>query len=73
MVKVYYHWQISQFLIHFWAPFFDFGKNMYLTWIASADEKVEESRKLGLVDSGKFVYSSRFALVPCTVYLVLLS
>ena len=30
-----------------------------LTWIASPDKKVEESRKLGVVDSGKFVHSGR--------------
>ena len=70
MVKVYYHWQISQFLIHFWAPFLTLEKNMYLTWIASVDKKVGDFRKLGVVDSAKFAYSRRFALVPCTVYLV---
>ena len=43
---------------------------MFLTWIASVDKKVEESRKLGVVVSGKFVYSGRFAPLPCTVYLV---
>ena len=45
---------------------------MFLTWIASVDKKVEESRKLGVVVSGKFAYSGRFAPLPCTVYLVVL-
>ena len=30
-----------------------------MTWIASSDKKVEESRNLGIVDSGKFVHSGR--------------
>ena len=59
MVKVYYHWQISQFWIHFWAPFLKLLKNMYLMWIASVDKKVEESRKFDIVYSCKFVHSGR--------------
>ena len=50
--------------------FFERLKNKFLTWIASVDKKVEESRKLGVVDSGKFAYSGRFATLLCTVYLV---
>ena len=50
--------------------FFELLKNMYLTWIAPVDKKVGDFRKLGVVDSAKFAYSRRFALVPCTVYLV---
>ena len=34
--------------------FFELLKNMFLTWIASVDKKVEESRRLGVVVSGKF-------------------
>ena len=34
--------------------FFDLLKNKILTWIASVDKKVEESRRLGVVVSGKF-------------------
>ena len=49
---------------------FELLKNKFLTWIASVDKKVEESRKLGVVVSGKFAYSGRFAPLPCTVYLV---
>ena len=52
------------------GTFFEHLKNMYLTWIASVDKKVGDFRKLGVVDSAKFAYSRRFALVPCTVYLV---
>ena len=52
------------------GTFFEHLKNMYLTWIASVDKKVADFRKLGVVDSAKFAYSRRFALVPCTVYLV---
>ena len=52
------------------GTFFEHLKNMYLTWIASVDKKVGDFRKLGVVDSAKFAYSGRFALVPCTVYLV---
>ena len=54
------------------GTFFELLKNMYLTWIASVDKKVGDFRKLGVVDSAKFAYSRRFALVPCTVYLVIL-
>ena len=54
MVKVYYPWQISLIWIHFWTLLLNFGKNMYLTWITSAGEKDEESRKLCTVYSGKF-------------------
>ena len=54
------------------GTFFELLKNMYLTWIASVDKKVGDFRKLGVVDSAKFAYSRRFALVPCTVYLVLI-
>ena len=54
MVKVYYPWQISLIWIHFWTLLLNFGKHMYLTWIASVDKKVEESRRLGVVVSGKF-------------------
>ena len=32
-------------------------------------QKSWDFRKLGVVDSAKFAYSRRFALVPCTVYL----
>ena len=53
------------------GTFFELLKNMYLTWIASVDKKVADFRKLGVVDSAKFAYSRRFALVPCTVYLVM--
>ena len=53
------------------GTFFELLKNMYLTWIASVDKKVGDFRKLGVVDSAKFAYSRRFALVPCTVYLVI--
>ena len=52
------------------GTFFEHLKNIYLTWIASVDKKVADFRKLGVVDSAKFAYSRRFALVPCTVYLV---
>ena len=52
------------------GTFFELLKNMYLTWIASVDKKVGVFRKLGVVCSAKFSYSRRFALVPCTVYLV---
>ena len=52
------------------GTFFELLKNMYLTWMASVDKKVGDFRKLGVVDSAKFAYSRRFALVPCTVYLV---
>ena len=34
--------------------FFELFKNMFLTWIASVGKKVEESRRLGVVVSGKF-------------------
>ena len=54
------------------GTFFEHLKNMYLTWIASVDKKVGDFRKLGVVDSAKFAYSGRFALVPCTVYLVII-
>ena len=36
------------------GTFFELLKNMFLTWIASVDKKVEESRRLGVVVSGKF-------------------
>ena len=52
------------------GTFFELLKNMYLMWIASVHKKVGDFRKLGVVDSAKFAYSRRFALVPCTVYLV---
>ena len=52
------------------GTFFELLKNMFLMWIASVDKKVAESRKLGVVVSGKFAYSGRFAPLPCTVYLV---
>ena len=39
--------------------FFELLKNKFLTWIASPDKKVEESRKLCVVESGKFVHSGR--------------
>ena len=50
----YIHGKCSQLWIHFWAPFLNSWKNMFLTWIASVDKKVEESRRLGVVVSGKF-------------------
>ena len=53
------------------GTFFEHLKNMYLTWIASVDKKVEESRILGVVVSGKLLNLSVFAPLPCTVYLVL--
>ena len=52
------------------GTFFELLKNIHLPWIASVDKKVGDFRKLGVVDSAKFAYSRRFALVPCTVYLV---
>ena len=63
-------WQMLADLDQLLGPFFELLKNMYLTWIASVDKKVGDFRKLGVVDSAKFAYSRRFALVPCTVYLV---
>ena len=54
------------------GTFFELLKNKFLMWIASVDKKVEESRKLGVVVSGKFAYSGRFAPPPCTVYLVVM-
>ena len=54
----------------FLGTFFELLKNKFLTWIALGDTKVDESRKLGVVVSGKFAYSGRFAPLPCTVYLV---
>ena len=41
------------------GTFFELLKNKFLTWIASGDTKVDESRKLGVVVSGKFGYSGR--------------
>ena len=52
------------------GTFFELLENKFLTWIASGDTKVDESRKVDLVVSGKCVYSGRFAPLPCTVYLV---
>ena len=71
MVKVYiYPWQMLPVLDPLLGTFFEHLKNMYLTWIASVDKKVADFRKFDVVDSDKFAYSWRFALVPCTVYLV---
>ena len=36
------------------GTFFELLKNKFLTWIAPGDTKVDESRKLGVVVSGKF-------------------
>ena len=41
------------------GTFFELLKNKFLTWIASGGTKVDESRKLGVVVSGKFGYSGR--------------
>ena len=41
------------------GTFFELLKNKFLTWIASGDTKVDESRILGVVVSGKFAYSGR--------------
>ena len=69
MVKVYISLANATSSGSTFGHLFELLKNMYLTWIASVDKKVGDFRKLGVVDSAKFAYSRRFALVPCTVYL----
>ena len=56
--SVYINGKCSQVWTNFWIPFLNFCKNNFLTWIASPDKKLK-SRKLGIVDSGKFVHSGR--------------
>ena len=52
--KCKYPWQMLSTLDPLLGTFFELLKNMFLTWIASVDKKVEESRRLGVVVSGKF-------------------
>ena len=54
------------------GTFFELLKNMFLTWIASVDKKVEESRRFGVVVVVNLHNLIVFAPLPCTVYLVLL-